>query len=266
MRHILAMTLAVLLSAGASRAEDNNNIWLSCYVVTSPEVLAEWEAEAETGSLEAQFCLGVMFELGMEVPQDFERSVHWYRLAADQGDPIAQTALGNMYHDGRGVPQDYEEAARWYQLAKAQGSGFVGFNALETAQSLDRELQFAIDREKFKRMFALSYDQTLTSVLINLGGMYQAGNGLPVDLVSAHMHYNVACALGRDFGCNRRDELALNDDPVASAIADALACASDDAACGEVRDDVSTEMTPADISEAQKRARVCMESDYTDCD
>lgn len=58
----------------------------------------------------------------MEVPQDFERSVHWYRLAADQGDPIAQTALGNMYHDGRGVSQDYEEAARWYQLAKAQGS------------------------------------------------------------------------------------------------------------------------------------------------
>ncbi len=162
MRHILAIALAVLLSAGASRAEDNSNVWLSCYVVTSPEVLAEWEAEAEMGRLEAQFCLGVMFELGMEVPQDFERSLYWYRLAADQGDPIAQTALGNMYHDGRGVPQDYEEAARWYQLAMAQGLEFVGFNALETVQSLDRELQFAIDREKFKRMFELSYDQTLT--------------------------------------------------------------------------------------------------------
>jgi hypothetical protein len=55
MRHISAMTLAALLSAGASRAEENNNVWLSCYVVTSPKVLAEWESEAETGSLEAQF-------------------------------------------------------------------------------------------------------------------------------------------------------------------------------------------------------------------
>jgi hypothetical protein len=106
----------------------------------------------------------------------------------------------------------------------------------------------------------------LTSVLINLGGLYQTGNGLAVDLVSAHMHYNVACALGRDFGCNRRDELALHDDPGAAAIADALACASDDAACGEVRDDVSAKMTPAYISEAQRRARVCMESDYKDYD
>jgi hypothetical protein len=105
-----------------------------------------------------------MFEFGMEVPQDFERSLHWYRLAAEQGDPIAQASLGNMYHDGRGVPQDYEEAARCYQLAKAQCSAFVGFNALETAQSLDRELQFAIDRKKFKRMLELSYDQTLRNI------------------------------------------------------------------------------------------------------
>jgi TPR repeat protein len=169
-----------------------------------------------------------------------------------------------MYHDGRGVSQDYEEAARWYQLAKAQGSGFVGFNALETAQSLDRELQFAIDREKFKRMFALSYDQTLTSVLINLGGMYQAGNGLPVDLVSAHMHYNVACALGSDNGCTRRDMVGSDNGPLDARVAAALACAKDEA-CGEFTEKVPA-MTPADISEAQRRARVCMESDYKDCD
>ena len=181
--------------------------------------------------------------LGMEVPQDFERSVHWYRLAADQGDPIAQTALGSMYHDGRGVPQDYEEAARWYQLAKAQGSGFVGFNALETAQSLDRELQFAIDREKFIRMFQLSLDQDPTRVLINLGGILESGNDVPAQIVTAHMYYNIACALGQSYGCERRDDLAN----------------------GSVLTNKEA-MTPADISEAQRRARVCMESDYKDCD
>jgi TPR repeat protein len=243
MRHILAMTLAVLLSAGASRAEDNSNVWLPCYVVTSPEVLAEWEAEAETGSLEAQFCLGVMFELGMEVPQDFERSLHWYRLAAGQGDPIAQSAIGNMYHDGRGVPQDYEEAARWYQLAKAQGSDFVGFNALKTAQSLDRELQFAIDSEKFNRMFKLSLQQDPTRVLINLGGIFESGSSVPMQVVTAHMYYNIACALGQSYGCERRDELAN----------------------GNFLTDKEA-MAPADISEAQRRARVCMESEYKDCD
>ena len=35
--------------------------------------------------------------------QDHEQAVHWYRLAAEQGDEDAQLVLGQMYYDAEGV-------------------------------------------------------------------------------------------------------------------------------------------------------------------
>jgi TPR repeat protein len=267
MRQVLALILAGLLSVGVAWAEDRNNVWSSCYVATSPDVLAAWKTEAEAGDLSAQFCLGVMFELGMDVAQDFERALHWYRLAADQGNPLAQSALGNMYYEGRGGPKNYSEAAHWYQLAKAQALDFVGFNALKTANSLDRQLVFAINHDKFKRMLGLSFEQDPASVLINLGDMFGSGKGVPKQIVSAHMYYNIACALGEDYGCERRDKLAEGNqlEADAAALTDALDCLADDHSCDREPRDAET-MPPADIAEAQRRARVCMESNYVDCD
>ena len=47
--------------------------------------------------------------------------MRWYKLAAAQGHASAQNNLGLMYEDGQGVVQDYAEAVRWYKLAAAQG-------------------------------------------------------------------------------------------------------------------------------------------------
>ena len=44
------------------------------------------------------------------------------RLAADQGDASAQITLGLRYDDGRGVPQDYVLAHMWLSLASAGGN------------------------------------------------------------------------------------------------------------------------------------------------
>jgi TPR repeat protein len=52
--------------------------------------------------------------------------VKWYRLAAKQGYASAQSNLGLMYDDGQGVPQDYQEAVKWYRRAAAQG--YAQFN------------------------------------------------------------------------------------------------------------------------------------------
>ena len=35
------------------------------------------------------------------------------RRRAEQGDAVAQLTLGVLYEDGDGVAQDYEEAAKW---------------------------------------------------------------------------------------------------------------------------------------------------------
>mgnify|MGYP001451244388 CR=1 FL=1 len=51
----------------------------------SGELIARRQA-AELGDAEAQYNLGSCFSRGYGVEQDTEQAVHWYRLAAEQGD------------------------------------------------------------------------------------------------------------------------------------------------------------------------------------
>ena len=155
-----------------------------------------YQKSAKLGFATAQFNLGVMYENGLGVVQDYAEAVRWFLLAAEQGNARAQSNVGTMYGNGDGVAQDYAEAMRWFRLAAEQGNA--------RAQS-------------------------------NVGMMFDNGDGVAQDYVLAHMWYNIAAANG-------------------------------DNKAADARENVASRMTTADISEAQRRARVCMDSDYTDCD
>jgi TPR repeat protein len=87
---------------------------------------------AEQGSADAQFILGVMYENGDGVPQDFPEAVKWCRKAAEQGDVDAMRNLGIFYFKGKGVPQDYVQSYFWSSLAASRGSGGKYNNASNT--------------------------------------------------------------------------------------------------------------------------------------
>ena len=76
---------------------------------------------AEQGNAKAQTIMGVLYDRGLEVPQDDTEAVRWYRLAAEQRNAEAQVFLGGMYALGRGVPQDVVQGHLWLTLAAAQG-------------------------------------------------------------------------------------------------------------------------------------------------
>ena len=78
-------------------------------------------SSALQGNADAQNDLGVMYQNGEGVPQDYKEAVKWYRLSAEQGDDGAQQHLGNMYKKGLGVLQDYQEAVRLFRLSAEQG-------------------------------------------------------------------------------------------------------------------------------------------------
>ena len=44
---------------------------------------------------------------GLGVPRDQTQAAAWYSKAADQGHPVAQYNLGVIYERGQGVTQDY---------------------------------------------------------------------------------------------------------------------------------------------------------------
>jgi uncharacterized protein len=108
---------------------------------------------AEQGDASAQSNLGVMYEQGRGVAQNYREAMRWFRLAAMQGDASAQSNLGVMYFKGQGIAQDFREAMKWYRLGAGQGNA---------------EAQF------------------------NLGVMYEQGRGVPQDLLRAHMWFNLA--------------------------------------------------------------------------
>ena len=56
--------------------------------------------------------------VGDLIPQNFGSSmVVWLREAAERGYAMAQFYLGILYQYGRYVTQDYKKAADWYQQA-----------------------------------------------------------------------------------------------------------------------------------------------------
>ena len=110
---------------------------------------------AAQGDATAQYNLGLMYEFGQGVAQDYAEAVSWYRKAANQGDADGQFNLGLMYDLGQGVAQDYAEAVSWYRKAANQGYA--------TAQN-------------------------------NLGTMYEHGQGVAQNAVIAYALYNLSAS------------------------------------------------------------------------
>ena len=82
--------------------------------------LEKWQPLAEQGHVNAQYNLGMMYDLGHGVEQDFIEAFKWYRLSAKQGDTTSQYNLGLMYQMGQGVDQDYQEANKWFKIAEQE--------------------------------------------------------------------------------------------------------------------------------------------------
>ena len=54
----------------------------------------EWGPLAQAGDPRAQFHLGVLYERGWGVPQDFREAARWYLSAADQNHPKPNSIWG----------------------------------------------------------------------------------------------------------------------------------------------------------------------------
>jgi len=99
----------------------------------------EWRPLAEQGHAGAQYYLGVMYEMGLGVPQDEAEAVRWIRLAAEFGFADAQNHLGAMYARGVGMPKDLVMAHMWSEIASANGSEEGRENSEKAAKLLTPE-------------------------------------------------------------------------------------------------------------------------------
>jgi TPR repeat protein len=144
------------------------------------------------------------------------------RARAEAGDAVAQFDVGFSYGTGRGVPEDHAEAVRRYRLAADQGFAEALYNL---GVMYANGLGVPEDDAEAVRWYRLAADQGHASGQNILGVMYVDGRGVTQDYVLAHMWFNLAAAGSNgDRHINNRDRAA-------------------------------EELTPDDLSEAQRLAR-----------
>ena len=219
---IVALVLALAAPVAAGPLEDglyayNRGDYAAAFRLLRPL--------ADQGHAAAQVSLGIIFGIGLGVPQDYAEAERWFRLAAEQGHPRALGSLGVMYDKGLGVPQDYAKAERWYRKAAEQGYALAQYNLgvmYNKGQGVPQDYAEAV---KWYHKAAAQGD---ASAQYNLGYMYHNGLGVPPDYVQAYMWLNLAASA---LTGEMHDKTVKN------------------------RDLTAAKMTPAQIAEAQKLAR-----------
>ena len=179
------------------------------------------QVAAEQGDAVSQFNLGLMYDTGEGVTQDYQEAVRWYRLAAAQGYANAQFNLAVMYTNGYGVAQDYQEAIRLYQALADQGEAdaqtMLGIMYAK-GQGVTQDYQEAV------RWYRLAAQQGNSLALEGLGWLYCEGQGVPQDYVKAYMWFTLLAEKGGEkFGVDIRDTLAKSMTPEQIAEAQQLA-------------------------------------------
>ena len=155
--------------------------------------MSELYYQAECGDVNAQFRLGVCYENGTGVNQNFDEAVKWYRAAAEQGYAAAQCNLGSDYYNGTGVTQNFDEAVRWFRKAAEQGYADAQFRlgvCYENGTGVTQDLVEAV------RWYRAAAEQGLSTAQCNLGICYEYGTGVAKDPVEAVRWYRAAAEQG----------------------------------------------------------------------
>ncbi|WP_344301739.1 tetratricopeptide repeat protein, partial [Streptomyces murinus] len=119
-----------------------------------------------------------------------------------------------------------------YRLAADQGHADAQFNLGVWHVDGQRAPQ---DYTEAMRWYRLAADQGHADAQFNLGVMHINGQGVPQDYITMHMWFNLAAVNGNDRAAKNRSIVA-------------------------------SQMTADAIAEAQRRARLCIDSNYQDCD
>jgi len=224
---ILAAAMLALGMPEAAWADDAGEC--ASTTIAADRSAAACRRLADQGKAWAQYNLGVMYDNGRGLPQDYKEAVKWYRKAADQGNADAENNLGASYEDAEGVQQDYDEAVKWYRKAAEQGHaraqtnlGWMYRNGKGVARD-DKEAAkwfrkaadqgdaraqntlgwmysngegVAQDDKEAVRWYRKAADQDYASAQTNLGWMYRNGKGVAQDDKEAIKWYRLAAEQG----------------------------------------------------------------------
>lgn len=117
MKRLVAILFSLLVSASAAGAQDIDKGKDAYENEDYKTALVQLLPLAERGNAEAQYFVGLMYDLGQAVTEDKIEGAKWLKAAAEQGFGSAQLWLGVVYNRGRGEEPNYVLAYMWANLA-----------------------------------------------------------------------------------------------------------------------------------------------------
>lgn len=151
---------------------------------------SRWKA-AQGDSYFGQLKVNTLLKMAQsfEEHHDIAQAIQYYQAAADQGDSESMVALGLIYNNGEGVQQDYVRALDYYwqavQLDNSWGWNNLGCMYLN-GHGIEQDVQLAI--ECFNKSAQLGNGQACK----NLAGFYYDGIDVEQDLELAKTYYQRA--------------------------------------------------------------------------
>jgi TPR repeat protein len=154
----------------------------------------EWhKLAAEQGNSDSMFRLGRIWQYGLSGDSEFSIALKWYRMAADKGNSSALFNIGTLYLKGEGVSQDYNVAREMLELSAAKGDSDALHNlAYIYAQGLGVER----NDEKALNFQLLAAEQGNKESQNILGWRYKDGDGVLPSDEEAYKWFYAAAAQG----------------------------------------------------------------------
>jgi len=167
------------------------NLYDRMDIKTKHEAFALFQAGAKHGSENSMSNLGIFYEKGEVVPQDYAKAREWFEKAAAKSEAIAMVSLGILYENGYGVAQDYAKAREWYEKAADKGNADAMNNLGTFYKNGDGVAQ---DYAKAREWYEKAADKGTADAMNNLGTLYQNGDGVAQDYAKAREWYEKAAA------------------------------------------------------------------------
>jgi localization factor PodJL len=155
--------------------------------------LERLSALASQGNGKAELLVGLKYLDGDGAPVNEAEAAKWLERAANQGEAIAAYRLGTLYERGLGVPADAAKAVQYY-LAAARLGNVKAMHAagVSYAQGVGTQKDLSQAAQWFSRAASLGFADSQ----FNLAVLYERGMGVQQSPIDAYKWYAIAAAKG----------------------------------------------------------------------
>ena len=161
-----------------------------------PLAIKEFKRSSLQGSSYGYYKLGEMYEKGLGLPVNLEKSFENFITCKKMNYLPAIKKLGEYYYLGTGIEKNYDEAFRLFKVASEKGDA-VSQRFLGECYKLG--LGVTVDYEEAYKWFKSSFDSGDLYSARGLGELFERGLGVSKDLEKAIFFYETASGLNDSY-------------------------------------------------------------------